>query len=556
MLARGHVRFDLAQLTGRVDELQAWFEPAAAENVQAVRPQQNANARFRPGRAASVALAATSHPHRVFAGPEWAGRGRRVQPSFVAGVEAHAGRQMPVQAAAFTPGASGGSAAPSAPSAVAGSAVADESFQSPRFHIQAGTLQVEMRQDSTSLRLSALKLRRHVRITELRTEQPGDEPLRLSGELVEMQGSPETGQLVVLEGTPATVSARAMAMQGPRIELDRATSRLFVYGAGRMTLPMDRDLQGQPLNKPEPLEVIWQRRMRFNGQTAWFEQGVRCRLGNHTLQTETMRVDFLTPIDFNRPSSGQRPEVRQFTTSGPVVIRGRTFAQGQLVASEELQARDLQIHRPSGKITAQGPGTLRLVRRGSPAGAFSPPGATISGAAQRPGATADAGLSYLGLEFQRGLSGNLNQRKLAFYDRVVAVFGPVDNWQQQIDPDVFDLPNPPGMLMHCDRFEVAQIQSSRGTHTEFEAVGNTTVESGAFYARAARMRYAEVKDQIVLEGNGRAKAELWRQLRPGAPQSGTTARKILYWRTTGHVEVDDAEQLDLNLLSSQPAPRR
>ena len=64
------------------------------------------------------------------------------------------------------------------------------------------------------------------------------------------------------------------------------------------------------------------------------------------------------------------------------------------------------------------------------------------------------------------------------------------------------------------------------------------------------MRYSQVKDLVVLEGLGRAKAELWREETVGAARSHWVARQIRYWRQSGQVAVDDAEHMDLNLLSA------
>ena len=50
---------------------------------------------------------------------------------------------------------------------------------------------------------------------------------------------------------------------------------------------------------------------------------------------------------------------------------------------------------------------------------------------------------------------------------------------------------------------------------EMEAIGNVSVEGATFQALANRMTYAEAKDLLVLEGDGRDDAELYRQERVG-----------------------------------------
>ena len=115
------------------------------------------------------------------------------------------------------------------------------------------------------------------------------------------------------------------------------------------------------------------------------------------------------------------------------------------------------------------------------------------------------------------------------------------------------------MLLNCEKLTVTEVnwgEKKRGT-IEMEALGNTLVEGDVFTARAHRMAFAQAKDLIVLEGNGRTDAQLWRQTQVGGATSRAAARKILYWRSANRVEVDDAKFLDLNQIGrGGTAPRR
>jgi len=91
------------------------------------------------------------------------------------------------------------------------------------------------------------------------------------------------------------------------------------------------------------------------------------------------------------------------------------------------------------------------------------------------------------------------------------------------------------------------------------------VEGESFTARSARLTWSEAKDLLVFEGDGRADARLFRQVRPGAAPSSASAGKILYWRSQERVEVEDARYLDLDQLRGgspsglpglSPAPAR
>ena len=97
-----------------------------------------------------------------------------------------------------------------------------------------------------------------------------------------------------------------------------------------------------------------------------------------------------------------------------------------------------------------------------------------------------------------------------------------------------------------------------------KAEGNAVVEGqrsegDLFRAWANEMSFAQEKDLIMLKGDGRTDAQLYRQVKAGAPLTKTVARTILYWPSTRRVEVNDVHYLDFSQFGNQPAatpPRR
>ena len=83
---------------------------------------------------------------------------------------------------------------------------------------------------------------------------------------------------------------------------------------------------------------------------------------------------------------------------------------------------------------------------------------------------------------------------------------------------------------------------------ELTAAGNTIAEGRAFTARGARITYAQAKDLLVLEGDERIGAELFRQQQLGAEPAKTTARKILFWPKLEKVWIDGVRSLELSGL--------
>ena len=87
--------------------------------------------------------------------------------------------------------------------------------------------------------------------------------------------------------------------------------------------------------------------------------------------------------------------------------------------------------------------------------------------------------------------------------------------------------------------------TKRGT-IELEAQGNTVVEGVDFTARAIRMTYSQAKDLLILEGDGRTDAELFRQEQVGGKTSKAVAQKILYQPKTKQLRVEDARSFELS----------
>jgi hypothetical protein len=240
----------------------------------------------------------------------------------------------------------------------------------------------------------------------------------------------------------------------------------------------------------------------------------------------------------------------------------------------------LTIDETTGDILGQGPGWLTSTRRGSadptkPAGQTlprNPSAAAVSYSSpdriakpSSPGRHKSARqngmlpekseLNYLNVQFAGALSGNLNQREITFHDRVRSVYGPVLSWEDQLNDDVDDL-GPGAILMTCEQLWVRQPTAqptAAADHRpiELEAVGNTSVEGEQFRALAPRLTYTEAKDLLVLEGDGRTDAQLFRQERPGDPSVPTIAKRIYYWHLANRVSVNDARFFDLNQIPGQ-----
>lgn len=395
--------------------------------------------------------------------------------------------------------------------------------------------------------LSELIVEDGVRFVEMQTASPDERPMLLVGDRLHLLDASKAHAAVSVTGRPAHFEGRGLGLTGGNINLNRGTNRLWIDGPGRMELPLDRDLEGQPLKEPGKLDVQWRRRMVFDGRTARFEDSVTAEAATGELQTETMEVQLHSAVRFADAKIDEEPQVEQILCRGGVLMESRTLDGDTPLSFERMQVVDLAINLISGATTAGGPGWLNSVRRGSDglaAGRGTPIAATASNTKD------DDKLRCLHVRFQGSITGDLHRREMTFHDQVQTTYAPVESWLAMLDAGDPEKLAPDGVVMHCDRLSVTQtvVPESDRRSLELEAVGNTVVEGNTFTARAIRMTYAEAKDLLVLEGNGRTDAELFRQQQLGGNTSKATARKILYWPKTNRLKVAGARSLELEDL--------
>ncbi len=453
----------------------------------------------------------------------------------------------------------------------------------PRQHFEiVGSLlrlEVDMREGSPEL--SKLTAEDNVRFTETQTERPDEQPLAVQGDLLQVVNASEPRAAVTVKGSPAHFEGRGLGLTGPEISLNRGTNLLTIEGPGRMDLAIDRDLidpstandrgpnergqspvidhakikKGNSIDSAGPLKVNWQHRMQFDGRKAVFEETVVATTPNQTVQTETLEVSFKQPIRFSDPRSQPQPQLHQIGCRGVTIMENRSKDEAGLVSIDQMEVGNVAINLDSGALSAAGPGWVTSRRRGS--SGFAPAaGGPLAPFGQAGKDDADeGGLTYLNVRFQGSISGNVHNRTMTFHDQVRATYGPIKSWQASLPDDDPDALGPRGVLLGCDQLTVGQMTPPNGGRqtVELEALGNTLVEGRTFTARAIRITYAEAKDMLILEGDGRTDAEIFRQERVGGPTSKAAARKIIYWPTTNRLKVDGVRLLNLNQIRPNKA---
>nr|MCS5679215.1 hypothetical protein [Acidimicrobiales bacterium] len=398
MLARGMVEADAEQVAARTDRLELWFreEPAAVQPAPAAPAQPAAPP---PAAAVSAAPQPASPPAAVAAMPPPA-------------------RSEPARG---------------------------------RITATAALVRGLVTLSPAGNELAEMSMEGEVKLLE--EPAPGSpeaaEPaVEIRGDQVQVSRPTGFDARAIVSGRPAIVRGRGLDLAGPLVEFDRGRNRVTVDGAGTLALPMaaGAGLEGLALTSaprgpaaaPGTLDVAWQGRLDFDGRTARFSDDVVATATDTTVRAGVIDVIFDEPFEFGAtgdPRPRRQPEVARLACGGGVKIDNESVNEAGERSRQRLFVRDLVIDRASGDVSGTGPGRMTSTRAGQgpalglPQGPAAGPPVTPVAATPR-----EQGLQYLGVDFQRGLTGNIHRRLLEFHQRVEAINGPVASWDDSLDP--------------------------------------------------------------------------------------------------------------------------
>jgi hypothetical protein len=451
-----------------------------------------------------------------------------------------------------------------------------------KFDVVGQLIQLQIARDGRRHTIDGLNIRGGATIKEIHTEKPGQLPLIVRGEAVELRHGASRNAQIDVVGQPASVAARGLNLSGNAIHLHRGENRLWIDGAGTATLPMPPPKPSlEPPPPPQSVRVTWQGHMTFDGLTAHLESEVVARGPTQYALADTLDVTLSDRLDFSNPSvraSAEKPigkpiEMARLAFTGdpghPVHLENIGVDNlGQQTSLDKVEVANLIIDRLAGSLRADGAGWVSTVRQGDgglglaaapDAGPALPFGAAPS--ATPPSAT-PAKLTYLHVSFQGGIVGDLNKHEIQFQRDVTTLYGQVDHWSDTLSATRLDDLGKSGAYMTTDKLTVLEmlIPNNPQRWIELEARGNTLIEAQEFTARAQRVSYSTQKELLVVEGDGRSDAEFWKsQGPPGSPFGYTASQKFQYWRKTGDLHLGPTKVIDLQQLSpasAKPRPTR
>jgi hypothetical protein len=455
---------------------------------------------------------------------------------------AQAGHQQPVDLAAARPGAQ-----PLRPPSL------------QRFHLSGDLIQMQVVRQGELLDLEDLLIRGNVVLDETRTPQPGQKPVRIRGQRLELRGGVTGPGMVDIVGHPAEVGGRGMSLAGGEIHLVRSENRLWIDGPGEARLPaalgtndrqQGRSGNGQSMTPPEDVHVVWQDRFNFDGQTAEMHGEVQARTATQVASARRLAATLSRRLDFAAAASRDNADLSRLELDGGVHLVSRGLDErGEQVSYDQVQVPSVVIDRAAGTLHADGPGQVSSTRvAGAELGGLAEPQPPPTRPADLPGPPK---LNYIHIEFQGAIEGELARRQIEFQRQVRTTFAPVADWDQRVVATRLEELGEQGVLMTSDRLMVVEmLTAGRPRWLEATATGNALVEGKTFTIHAPKISYTSDKRLLTLEGNGRAEAELLYRALPGQPNSYSAAAKWQYWLDSGMFKVEGIKVFDFRLLDT------
>ena len=389
--------------------------------------------------------------------------------------------------------------------------------------VSADVIRVQMLLDADDAEVERIRTEGHVHVTQ--NHGPGQIPLDVKGDQLQVWNYTEERQVLRVQGKPAHVHDRGLQLEGDDIRFDRGANQAAIQGKGVLRMPVRNGIDGKKLPDSQLVDIFWQEKMEFDGQTARFFSGVKTQLNGTELACEEMQVRLTRRVSFIEDNAEREPELETVLCRDRVNIKSAEYQDNKLQSVRLATGQEFQFEQATGDLSSNGPGILTFWTRNT----NRPEKKGRPGAGSRnPIAQGNSPWNFTQVTYSGRMKGNAEKRRSQFFDRVRVVYGPVNTPTEQLEID--RLPEQAGSL-RCEELTVTQVVAPRdkSEHVTVLGRGNCEIEGrmkeGYFSALAYSVSFDQSKGMYVLAGDGRRDAELSRESQPGASQPAVQKAK-------------------------------
>lgn len=412
----------------------------------------------------------------------------------------------------------------------------------PPIEVTAGWIDGRLRKIAGRYELDRLRAEGNVLVFQ-NPVLPGDKPLDLRADRLDLSRLEENLHKVDVFGKPAAILIDKLFLSGPEIKLDQQQNTIEVVRAGTMRLPTRSDFEGRTLAQETDLTLEWTTQMLFDGSVATFVGNVRAEQQQARLTAGKLNVELDQKLSLKRRPEGaakDKPIALLRLIGGNGVIlerRGEKVGEYQRVQGDQLdfnnQRKVLLVNGKSDGgqgqfdlLSAQGD-TLGLGGPAAPAGA--PPRLKLTR------------IHFDRMEAEQA-SGVVTFR--GGQNIVELYHAPTDNVDLELKPEQL----PPGSLyIGCRRLMARAGKAGTGAQEllEFQCEERVRVEANEFNASADRLHYDVPKELLTLEALGGHQVTLHRFAAKGARGDRVHSQKLIYDRRTGQIKNIGINQINI-----------
>ena len=328
----------------------------------------------------------------------------------------------------------------------------------------------------------------------------------------------------------ARIEAGVSALEGQQIELDRAQSTMRVGGQTQVTWPVAGDLTGRKLQKAMLMNIGCVDGLTFDGQEATFSRNVVVKMEDESqMSCEDLIVRLDRPWSFKNETRGKQPEVAVIRSPGRVTVNMIEWEKSFLARKVDAEFGSFEVHpqEGDGAFQGSGPGTIKQWQRGSFHFRVAP---EASASANRPAASAELPWNYVRLDFEGKVTGNVHQRFATFDERVKAIYAPVGQAgtpfdRQQLSSETESAKR--AVWVGCDQLNVSLSEPKPEAANGFitlNAKGAVNLEAQKVQANAYQISFEEEKDVFELRGRGEQMASVYFE---SGPERGVMPGRVI-----------------------------
>ena len=142
-----------------------------------------------------------------------------------------------------------------------------------------------------------------------------------------------------------------MHIEGSNVNVDRARNVAWVDGPGLLELPVEQDLEGNKLPKPQLLSIWWKKKMTFDGKQAEFHDNVVTQLEDSTIHCDDMVATMTKEFSFTqkRQDPNDKIDIRNVKCKGKVEFKMQRYEGNTLSQIRQGELTELSLDRQTGR---------------------------------------------------------------------------------------------------------------------------------------------------------------------------------------------------------------